>query len=47
MNFLASLAADGEGSPVGDVIRANDTAVGFLCMGAVVLVVLVLAFARK
>lgn len=38
MNHLLNLAA--EGSPVGDMIRENDTLAGFICMGLVALVVI-------
>ncbi len=45
---LIHLAADGEGSPVGDMIRQNETLSGFICIGLVILVVIVLAgFTKK
>ena len=45
MNHLLNLAA--EGSPVGDMIRENDTLAGFICMGLVALVILGLVFRKK
>lgn len=42
---LASLAA--EGSPLGDMIRENDTLAGFICMGLVALVIVGLLTRKK
>lgn len=38
---MLAIAAE-EGSPVGDLIRQNETLAGFLCIAAVVLAVLAL-----
>jgi hypothetical protein len=43
--MIRSLAA--EGSPVGDMIRENNTLAGFICMGLVVLLILGLVFRKK
>lgn len=44
---ITVLAADGEGSPLGDLIRQNDTLTGFICIGLVVLVVVALLTRSK
>ncbi len=45
---LIHLAADGEGSPVGDAIRQNETLAGFVCIGVVLLAIVILSgFTKK
>jgi hypothetical protein len=39
---ITMLAAESEGSPLGDMIRQNETLSGFLCIGAVVVGAIVL-----